>query len=264
MPVARPLIFQGPTGTILSDKGEMTDRLLLSDITRVTEMHRRYADAGAEVLITHTFNSKPGDMPGLTEQEATLLNIRGVEAARISSESATLPIAGCIGPERDAEAKGKSVSAQLKALLAAGVDYILFDSLYSSETVEAAVAGIRKVGDKVLKDYKDLKVIFSFYATDEDSLKSLWSSMDGYEPDYVGLNCIYPLSSMSILATELYELSGKEGVYRPACSLKGAIYSPEEVASELKRLSATIPTYGVGVCCGGTYSHIKELRTIFE
>jgi methionine synthase I (cobalamin-dependent) len=261
MPVARPLIFQGPTGTILSDKGEMTDRLLLSDITRVTEMHRRYADAGAEVLITHTFNSKPGDMPGLTEQEATLLNIRGVEAARISSESATLPIAGCIGPERDAEAKGKSVSAQLKALLAAEVDYILFDSLYSPETVAATVAGIKYLSDK---DLEDLKVIFSFYATDEDSLKSLWSSMDGYEPDYVGLNCIYPLSSMSILATELYELSGKEGVYRPACSLKGKLYSPEEVASELKRLSATIPTYGVGVCCGGTYSHIKELRTIFE
>lgn len=252
-----PLIFQGPTGTVLSDGGEMTDYLLISDFSRVADMHRCYASAGADVLITHTFNSKTGDMASMTEADVKALNSRGVEAARLAGNKM---IAGCIGPCRSSESGAEAVARQAEVLLDNGVDFILFDSLYSPESVSAAVAGIRAVESR---RQREAKIIFSFCASDVGTLECMWREMDGAEADYVGLNCIYPPSAMTDMAQRLYELSGKSGVYRPACRLREMYTAPCELAGELKRLVERVPVYGVGACCGGTYSHISELKKEF-
>ena len=58
---ARPLVCDGAMGTMLHTNGVFVNRafeeLNLTQPELVTDLHRRYLDAGAEVLETNTFGA---------------------------------------------------------------------------------------------------------------------------------------------------------------------------------------------------------------
>src|SRR3954467_6356108 len=103
----RTLVADGAMGTQLRTYLHGDDRdgaLELLNISRpelVMHVHREYAEAGSEVLITNTFGASSLRLRALgREEDLEAVNRRAVELARAVAESASRPIwvAGSIGP----------------------------------------------------------------------------------------------------------------------------------------------------------------------
>src|SRR5262245_258608 len=101
----RTLVADGAMGTQLRaylHENEREGALELLNLTRpelVMHVHREYAEAGAEVLITNTFGASSLRLQALgREEDLEAVNRRAVELARAVAESAPRPtwVAGSI------------------------------------------------------------------------------------------------------------------------------------------------------------------------
>ena len=100
----RVLLMDGAMGTLLQRPGGLPDAPLealnLADPVRIREIHRSYLDAGAEVLLTHTFQAHPGALErhGLAGKfdaiwQAAIANARDARPGRHLVLAAVGPIA---------------------------------------------------------------------------------------------------------------------------------------------------------------------------
>ncbi|MCF8062400.1 MAG: homocysteine S-methyltransferase family protein, partial [Deltaproteobacteria bacterium] len=133
----RPVIFDGAMGTMLMASGlaagEVPERLNVDRPAEVMEIHRRYYEAGADVVHTNTFGANPiklGDR-GCAGETARL----NLEAARIAAKVCPEGklVAGDIGPtgkmmaplgDVTRERMEDGFQAQAESLLQGGVDLI--------------------------------------------------------------------------------------------------------------------------------------------
>lgn len=96
------LLFDGAMGTMIYDSGvfinQCFENMNLSSPDTILDVHRRMADAGAQVLTTNSFGANPiklktYDLEDKTEE----INLKAVELAReIAGDR--LYVAGSIGP----------------------------------------------------------------------------------------------------------------------------------------------------------------------
>src|SRR5207247_8687130 len=104
---SRTLVADGAMGTQLraylhgDDREGALELLNLSRPELVMHVHREYAEAGADLLITNTFGASTLRLGALgREADLEAVNRRAVELARAVAESVPRPvwIAGSIGP----------------------------------------------------------------------------------------------------------------------------------------------------------------------
>src|SRR5947209_13074340 len=104
---SRTLVADGAMGTQLraylhgEDREGALELLNLSRPELVMHVHREYAEAGADLLITNTFGASTLRLGALgREEDLEAVNRRAVELARAVAESVPRPVwvAGSIGP----------------------------------------------------------------------------------------------------------------------------------------------------------------------
>ncbi|MDQ3614971.1 MAG: bifunctional homocysteine S-methyltransferase/methylenetetrahydrofolate reductase [Chloroflexota bacterium] len=151
----RPLLFDGAMGTMLYEAGrsldECLDALNLSHPDIVSAVYRAYINAGADVIETNTFGANRIRLGqhGFADKVRDIA-FRGVKLAREEREISgkSVMIAGSIGPTGRTIAPIGTLTAQhardafteqIEALLEAGVDLLVMETMGSLDEMAAAL-----------------------------------------------------------------------------------------------------------------------------
>lgn len=290
------VIFDGAMGTELYRNHIFTnacfDELNVSRADLVVRIHASYLAAGAEVLTTNTtsansFYLQKFGFADRVEQinEAAVQNARKAisdyREAHPKDAEKPIFIAGSVGPVMDTQkilTFDQLVSIQtqqIQALMNAGADFIMFETLGSPEDLMAAEYAIQRLKETT---GEDVPFILSFRPNmqqENPSAMPLVEILRDFQaacvlhklpkPLAIGMNCGVGPDEMLTAVQEILPLVDLPMVVQPEAGV------PRKV--EVRSISMTSPEFfteyakryidlgvrGVGGCCGIGPEHILEM-----
>ena len=278
----------------LSVKGN-NDMLSITQPEAIKEVHRKYFEAGADIVETNTFSSTTIAMADY-EMEAEVYQLN-FESAKIAKEvadefTAANPdkprfVAGSIGPTNKTGSMSPDVNdpgyraitfdelriaykQQAEALMDGGADILLVETVFDTLNAKAALFAIEEVKEE---RGIDIPVMLSGTITDASgrtlsgqTAEAFLISVSHVPLLSVGLNCALGASA---LVPHLEAISGNPhyGVSaHPNAGLPNAFgeydETPEEMASQIKEYLEKNLVNIVGGCCGTTPGHIKAIAEV--
>lgn len=272
------IVFDGGVGTYLYEKGiyinTCFDELNLTNPDLVSEVHRDYVNAGADVIETNTFGANRFKLaPHGLERKVHEINLKGAQIAKKAAGEKAL-VAGSVGPLGvQIEPLGKmsydeakdAFKEQIQGLLEGGVDLIILETFGLVSELQQAIRAVRDLD-------KDIPLIAQVTISDDGkllsgaTLESFAAGIAEYRPDAIGMNCSV---GPKVMLDALEELKGYTPLplsVQPNAGLPQRIggrniymTSPEYMAEYSKRFIQTGATI-VGGCCGTNPSHIRAIR----
>jgi 5-methyltetrahydrofolate--homocysteine methyltransferase len=276
---------------LLRDQKGNNDLLNLSQPQIVRSICERFADAGAEILATNTFNANRISQADYgTEDLAAEINrasariMREVADRYSAADGRPRWVAGAIGPtnktlslspdvndpafrEVDFDTVKAVYREQIDALVDGGVDFVLietvFDTLNCKAGVMAALEAEQALG-------RELPIMISMTLTDLSgrnlsghTVEAFWASVRHARPLTIGLNCSFGAAQ---LRPHLASLAGQADTLvmaYPNAGLPNDLGAYDEAAEETARQVAEWVADGlvnvVGGCCGTTPHHIAAI-----
>jgi 5-methyltetrahydrofolate--homocysteine methyltransferase len=267
------------------------DLLCLSNPAIVTEIHRAYLEAGADIVETNSFNCNGPSMSDYRMEELVYeLNLTAARLARTAAdefESRTNGprfVAGVIGPANrtsslspdvnDPAARGISfdqlVGAYLEStrgLLDGGADLLLIETVFDTLNAKAAVFAVEtvfaEIGERV-------PLMISGTITDQSgrtlsgqTTEAFWYSLAHARPLIVGLNCALGADLLRPYVQDLSRAASCFVSTHPNAGLPnefgGYDHTPEFMAQTLGEFARSGLVNLVGGCCGTTPDHIRAI-----
>lgn len=274
---SRVLVCDGAMGTMLYGKGVFINRcfesLNLSQPGLVSEVHREYLAAGADVIETNTFGASRLKLRafGLGDQ-VHAINLAGARLAREAAGDRAY-VAGAIGPlgvriepwgKTGVDEAREYFREQAAALVEGGVDLLMLETFRDWNEAAAAIDAVRSVCD--------LPIVAA--VTTEDDGNSLdGTPAEQFGPalvargaNVVGVNCSVGPAPMLETVERLADACGdvplvaQPNAGKPRDIEGRNIYlcSPEYMATYARRFIASGVRL-VGGCCGTTPEHIRQI-----
>lgn len=270
------VVFDGGLGTELYSRGvfinKSFDELNLTNPALVTDVHRSYIDAGADVIETNTFaaNRIKLRQHGLVEQLAAI-NEQGARIAREAAGGAY--VAGAIGPlgiriepwgPTSLEEARESFVEQAAALAAGGIDLFILETFSDLPEIRCAIEAVRSVSGLPIIAQMTLE-------EDGSSLEGVApedfaAKLEAYGADVIGVNCSVGPHAMLDAVEKMATATGKRLSAQPNAgtprNIDGRnIYlcSPEYMATYARRFIQAGARI-VGGCCGTAPEHIAAIR----
>lgn len=294
----RILILDGAMGTMVGavmGKVGNTDELNLSRPEVIEDIHRRYLEAGADIITTNTFSSQRISQADYhLEERAREMALEGARIARrMADEYSTTDkprfVAGSIGPTNKTLSMSPDVSnpavremtydellfaykEQVDGLMEGGVDALLietiFDSLNAKCAIDAAVQVMRQRDSQ-------LPIMVSVTISDlagrtlsGQTLDAFLASISTYPVFSVGLNCSFGATQMK---PYLRQLARKAPWYiscHPNAGLPNALGLYDETAESMAPKMGELVDEGlvniIGGCCGTTDAFIRLYGPLVE
>jgi 5-methyltetrahydrofolate--homocysteine methyltransferase len=241
----------------------------------VTDIHRHYYDAGADVVITNTFGGNPIKLAadGLEEQMVRL-NRDAVKLCRKACPAGGF-VAGDIGPsgkmlkplgDVSQEEMEENFFLQAEVLIEAGVDLITIETMYSLDEALAAVHGVKKAGDiLLLASITYTKTKNGFFTMMGENVTQCVSALIDAGADMTGANCTLSSADMIRLAKELRAATDNPILIQPNAgkpvTQKGVTFY-EQTPSEFAGDAVKIREAGadmIGGCCGTSPEFIRAV-----
>jgi homocysteine S-methyltransferase len=272
------VVFDGGVGTYLYEKGiyinTCFDELNITNPDIVSEVHREYVAAGADVIETNTFGANRFKLaPHGLEPKVFEINLKGAQLAKAAAGGEVL-VAGSVGPLGvQIEPLGKlsydeardAFKEQVRGLLEGGVDLIVLETFPLIAELDQAIRAVKELD-------KEIPIMAQVTISDDGNLLSgatLESFVKGVQNtgvDTLGLNCsVGPRAMLDALET-LKTLTAMPLSVQPNAGLPQNIggrniymTSPEYMAEYAKRFIQTGATI-VGGCCGTNPEHIRAIR----
>ncbi|HUM68892.1 MAG TPA: homocysteine S-methyltransferase family protein, partial [Chloroflexota bacterium] len=286
----RPYLLDGAMGTYLHGRGVSADHSFenvnLQQPALVSEIHRHYIEAGADIIETNTFSANRYKLAehGLQEQVAQI-NSTAVDIARRTIESSFKPVllAGSVGPlgvrlaplGRVSKAEAESAfREQIEALVSAqprGVDLLVLETMSDMYEVETAVAAARAIAPELpivatLTFTRDDRTLLGYTA---DVVARQLAELD---IDVMGVNCSGGPAQVLRLVMTMRQvtphrlLAAMPNAGWPEMTAGGRVLYPAtpdyfaEYALKLTAAGASL----VGGCCGTTEGHIAAMRRALD
>ena len=294
----RILVLDGAMGTMLQQRNltatdfggaaleGCNENLVRTRPDVVLDIHRKYLEAGADLIETDTFGGAPlvlGEY-GLAA-DAHELNKRAAELARQAADELSTPqkpryVAGSMGPTTKAitvtggvtfEQLHEAYYLQAKGLVEGGVDVLLVETCQDTRNIKAATLAIRQLSETI-----GAEVPFIISVTIEpmgtmlagQTVEAMWASLRHAHPLAFGMNCatgpefmtdhIRTLSQLTLEFVSCYPNAGlpdEEGKY---------LETPTSLAAQLEKFVDHGWLNIVGGCCGTTEKHIRALAQMVE
>ncbi len=271
----------------------------LLSITRpsvIQDIHRRFLDAGADIIETNTFNSNAPSM-GDYGMEPLVAELN-LAAARIARECADAHaaksgqprfVAGVLGPTNrttsispdvndpgyrniDFEALARTYQVGATALIEGGVDFLMVETIFDTLNAKAAIFAIHRSFEAAgLK----LPVMISGTITDASgrtlsgqTTEAFWHSVSHAEPFMVGLNCALGAAELRPYVAELSRIANTGVSAHPNAGLPNEFGEYDETPDHMAEIVGEFAESGivnmVGGCCGTTPEHIRALHEVIQ
>ncbi|MEE9142517.1 MAG: methionine synthase, partial [Gammaproteobacteria bacterium] len=267
------------------------DLLCLTQPGIVTEIHRKYLEAGADIIETNTFNATgPAQADYGTEAFVYEINQTAAQLARSAADAVAREtgsprfVAAALGPtNRTAsispdvnnpglrnitfEALAETYANVTRGLIEGGVDLLLVETIFDTLNAKAALYAITGVFDEI---GRTLPVMISGTITDASgrtlsgqTTEAFWNSVRHMRPFSIGLNCALGAAELRPYLEELSTLADTLVSTHPNAGLPNAFgeyeQTPEEMAEVIGEFARSGFVNLVGGCCGTTPQHIAAI-----
>jgi 5-methyltetrahydrofolate--homocysteine methyltransferase len=308
----RIVILEGPKGTMTQARqlveadfrGERfhrhprdlqgdNDILCLTRPDLIEEFHRSFAEAGADIVATNTFNATRISQADYgTEAHTAEINRSAAQlcarAARWGEErfQRRIFVAGTIGPTNRTASLSPDVNRpdhravtfdqlvaayyeQAQALVEGGAEILLVETIFDTLNAKAALFAIENLFDELPTR---LPVMISVTITDASgrtlsgqTVEAFYNSVVHARPFSVGINCALGAKQMRPYIEELARIAGCFVTCYPNAGLPNAFGGYDETPAEMAAALAEFAANGwvnlLGGCCGSTPAHIKAIAT---
>lgn len=273
------------------------DMLCLTRPDVIEEIHRKYLEAGADIIETNTFNATAVSMADYHMQAyCREINLAAARLARkIADEyTARTPekprfVAGSVGPTNKTCSMSPDVNnpafraltfdelseayrEQMEALLEGGVDAILietiFDTLNAKAAVLAAETAMQNLGRKVPLMLSVTVSDVAGRTLSGQTLDAFLASVQHADIFSIGLNCSFGARQLKPFLEQLarrapYYISAYPNAGLPN-SLGQYDQTPEEMAAEVKEYIDEGLVNIIGGCCGATEAYIAKYQELIK
>lgn len=270
-----------------SDVRGNNDLLILSRPEIVSELHRAYLAAGADMIETNTFSSTTIAQADYgMEALAYEMNVAGARLARAEADAVAEPsrskwVAGAIGPTNrtcsispnvndpgarnvDFDALVAAYGAAARGLVEGGADTILIETIFDTLNAKAAIFAVQALFDDL---GFEIPVMLSVTITDQSGRtlsgqtpEAFWNSVHHANPLSVGVNCALGPDLMRPYVAALARVADCYLSAYPNAGLPNAFGGYDETPASMSKHLGEWAQSGllniVGGCCGTTPDHI--------
>lgn len=295
----RILILDGAMGTSIQKYNLAPDDFYggkgnndILNLTRedvVESVHRKFVEAGADIIETNTFSGNAISQADYGQQNKVYeINLKGAQIARRVADSAgrRVLVAGSMGPtvkslslspdvnepqRRDVAfcQMAEAYKEQVEALIEGGVDLLLVETVYDALNAKAALYAISQI-----EKAKDIPVMVSATVNDRSgrllsghTLDALYVALKHYPIVSFGVNCSFGAKDLAPFIEQLQGLPCAVSIY-PNAGLPNEMgqydETPEYTAKYIKELAVKGWLNVAGGCCGTTPEHIAAIAQTLE
>jgi 5-methyltetrahydrofolate--homocysteine methyltransferase len=268
------------------------DLLVITQPQIIKEIHKDFLKAGADILETNTFNANSISMGDYHMQKWVVeLNVEAVKLAIAAREEYTqefgerpIFIAGAIGPTNKTASLSPDVnnpgyrgvtfdelveaySEQVLALIDAGADLLLVETVFDTLNCKAALYAINTIKEE---RGLDIPLMVSGTITDASgrtlsgqTTEAFYNSISHGNLLSVGLNCALGADQMRQYVEELSRVSEVFVSCYPNAGLPNEFGEYDDSPEGMAKVIAEWCSHGwvniVGGCCGTTPDHIRAI-----
>ena len=258
------------------------DLLNLTQPQIVSEVHRDYLEAGADITTTNTFTATSIGQGDYGLQEAVYeMNLEG---ARLAKEAAAdyqdRFVAGSVGPlnvtlslsPKVEDASFRTVTfdqveeayaEQIRGLRDGGADLLLIETIFDTLNAKAAIAAAKDVAPELPIWLSVTIVDRSGRTLSGQTIEAFWISVAHAEPVVVGVNCSLGASEMRPYVEDLARVAPVPTACYPNAGLPNAFGGYDETPEVTCELLGAFANDGlvnlVGGCCGTGPDHIRSI-----
>ena len=261
----------------------------------VEDIHRKYLEAGADIISTNTFSSQRISQADYhLEDHSREMAFEGARIAKRVAEKYSTPekprfVAVSVGPTNKTLSMSPDVSnparrdmtydqlfsaysEQMEGLIEGGADIILietiFDTLNAKVAIDAALTAMGKFG-------KNLPIMLSVTVSDlagrtlsGQTLDAFMASVASYPIFSIGLNCSFGARQMKPFIAELARKAPWFVSAHPNAGLPNSMGQYDETAESMAPQIGEYIDEGlvniVGGCCGTTDEFISRYASLAE
>ncbi len=273
-------------------KGMMSGNNDMLNLTRpgvIREIHRRYLEAGADLITTNTFSSQRISQADYhLEDFAREMAFEGARIARsMADEYATEEhprwVCGSVGPTNKTCSMSSDVSnpaareltydqlfeayhEQMEALVEGGVDVILIETIFDTLNAKVAIDAAQRV---MAEKGRELPIMLSVTVSDlagrtlsGQTLQAFLASISSYDIFSVGLNCSFGAAQMKPFLKELAQHAPYYISAYPNAGLPNELGQYDEtvdsMAPQVQEFIDERLVNILGGCCGTTPEFISR------
>jgi 5-methyltetrahydrofolate--homocysteine methyltransferase len=281
----RVILFDGGMGTELIREGLPEGYCLelwnVEKPGQVEGVHRRYFEAGSDVVTTNSFGGSPIKLGahGL-DGRAFELNLAAAENA-VKAKPEGKFVAGSLGPtgkflkptgeyeEKDFE---KGFGLQAEALTKGGVDFLIVETMYDLREAICALRGARSRSPlPVFVTMTFNRTPRGFYTLMGNSVRQCLLELEKNEVPVVGTNCTLDSDGMADLVKEMRQetslpILAQPNAGQPTISSDGKITYSQAVEDYLRHMPNIIQNGAnlIGGCCGTDPNYIRRMAAIIH
>ena len=273
------------------------DLLSLTQPKAIADIHRKYFNAGADIVETNTFSGTTVAMADYRMEELVYeLNYESAKIAKKVAQELTLEnpdkprfVAGAMGPTNktasmspDVNDPGyraisfaqlhKAYKQQALALINGGVDILLVETVFDTLNAKAALFAIDELKEEL---NLNIPVMISGTITDASgrtlsgqTAEAFMISVSHIPLLSIGFNCALGAKQLTPYLETLAQKSNTAVSAYPNAGLPNAFgeyeESPEDMASQIEEYLEKGLVNIVGGCCGTTPAHISAIAKIVK
>src|SRR5947208_2419149 len=298
----RIVIFDGSMGVMLQHKGlsdeefrgqrfrnhpkplrNNSDVLCLTQPDLVTQVHRDYLEAGADIVTTNTFTATRVSQADYDLEEFVYeMNLAGARLARKAADAyENRFVAGSIGPTNVTLSLSPKVedpsyrevtfdqlrdgyAEAVRGLKEGGVDLLLIETVFDTLNGKAAIAAVKEVAPELPLFVSVTIVDRSGRNLSGQTVEAFWTSVEHSQPFAAGVNCSLGATEMRPYVEAMSRVAPVYVICYPNAGLPNAFGGYDEQPPTTSRLLKEFAEAGflnaAGGCCGTGPEHIRQIR----
>ena len=269
------------------------DLLNLSQAEIILDIHKKYLQAGADIIETNSFNATRVSLADYQMEDlAYEINVVAAKIAKQACDqysTAQKPrfVAGVLGPTSKTCSISPDVNDPSKrninfdqlvtnyqeatrGLIEGGADLILIETIFDTLNAKAAIFACKQVFSQ---DNIELPLMISGTITDASgrtlsgqTTEAFYNSLAHAEPISIGLNCALGPDLLRQYIAEMSRIAETMVSVHPNAGLPNEFgeydLSPSEMAQHIEEWADSGLINIVGGCCGTTPEHIAQMAKV--